>query len=141
MVAAGFRVRKFPSISAYLEQPDVAKLWYFTRLQLERMGDKVLERAPELRAAVTFRQDFLELLPAGTKFFHPLPRDARHPTLPFWLDNTEYNGWDQQSQNGYFTRIVLLGMLGGLFGDDFTSVETSGPARCISFQDEAKNSL
>jgi len=39
--------------------------------------------------------------------------------LPFWLDKTELNGYDRQSQNGYFTRIVLLGMLGGHFGADF----------------------
>lgn len=115
MVGAGFQVRKFDSIEEYLQQPEVARIWYFTRLQLERMGDKVLEKSADLRKAVTFRRDFLDKLPEETKFFHPLPRDARHPTLPFWLDNTQYNGWDQQSQNGYFTRIILLGMLGGLF--------------------------
>merc|ERR1719401_178146 len=64
-------------------------------------------------------QDFIGKLPPKTKFFHPLPRDGRHPTLPFWLDKTELNGYDRQSQNGYFTRIVLLGMLGGHFGADF----------------------
>merc|ERR550537_1533477 len=73
----------------------------------------------DLRKAVTMQREFMDKLQPGTKFFHPLPRDARYPTLPFWLDNTEFNGWDQQSQNGYFTRIVLLGMLGGHFGDDF----------------------
>ena len=26
------------------------------------------------------------------------PRDARYPVLPYWLDGTELNGWDQQSQ-------------------------------------------
>mmetsp|Transcript_61542 Transcript_61542/g.144190 ORF Transcript_61542/g.144190 Transcript_61542/m.144190 type:complete len:618 (-) Transcript_61542:275-2128(-) len=119
MVARGYVVRKFASIDDYLAQEKVAKIWYFTRLQLERMGDKVLEKSKELRKAVTMRQDFVDKLPPGTKFFHPLPRDARHPTLPFWLDSTELNGWDQQSQNGYFTRIVLLGMLGGHFGDDY----------------------
>ncbi|CAE7280070.1 pyrBI [Symbiodinium microadriaticum] len=119
MVARGYVVRKFASIDDYLAQEKVAKIWYFTRLQLERMGDKVLEKSKELRKAVTMRQDFLDKLPQGVKFFHPLPRDARHPTLPYWLDSTELNGWDQQSQNGYFTRIVLLGMLGGHFGDDY----------------------
>mmetsp|Transcript_46687 Transcript_46687/g.107925 ORF Transcript_46687/g.107925 Transcript_46687/m.107925 type:complete len:570 (+) Transcript_46687:59-1768(+) len=119
MVAFGFTVRKFASIEEYLAQDDVAKIWYFTRLQLERMGDKVLDKSMSLRKAVTFQREFVGKLPRGTRFFHPLPRDARHPTLPFWLDNTELNGWDQQSQNGYFTRIILLGMLGGLFGDDF----------------------
>lgn len=119
MRAFGFTVRKFASIEEYLAQPKVAKIWYFTRLQLERMGDKVLEKSMELRSAVSMQRQFVSRVPVGTKFFHPLPRDARYPTLPFWLDNTELNGWDQQSQNGYFTRIVLLGMLGGHFGDDF----------------------
>merc|ERR1719188_1913587 len=82
----------------------------------------------ELRQAVTMQREFVSMVPENTKFFHPLPRDARHPTLPFWLDNTELNGWDQQSQNGYFTRIVLLGMLGGHFGDDF-QVEANANAR------------
>ena len=31
------------------------------------------------------------------------PRDARYPVLPYWLDGTELNGWDQQSQ--YFGRF------------------------------------
>merc|ERR1712151_1125608 len=87
-------------------------------------GDKVLDKSAQLRQAVTMQHEFLDKLPEGTKFFHPLPRDARHPTLPFWLDNMELNGWDRQSQNGYFTRIVLLGMLGGLFGNDFAVLTT-----------------
>mmetsp|Transcript_91548 Transcript_91548/g.255759 ORF Transcript_91548/g.255759 Transcript_91548/m.255759 type:complete len:578 (+) Transcript_91548:75-1808(+) len=126
MQVAGFVVRKFASIEEYLAQPKVAKIWYFTRLQLERMGEKVLDKQGELRKAVTMQQDFVSKLPEGTKFFHPLPRDARHPVLPYWLDNTDLNGWDRQSQNGYFTRIVLLGMLGGLFGNDF---KRAGPPR------------
>jgi len=144
MLEAGFNVRKFASISEYLAQPKVALLWYFTRLQLERMGDKVLDKSAQLRQAVTMQREFVEKLPEGTKFFHPLPRDARHPTLPFWLDNTDLNGWDRQSQNGYFTRIVLLGMLGGLFGDDFAQLAdaaSTSPARIVdralSIQDDA----
>eukprot|EP00929_Paragymnodinium_shiwhaense_P112588 TRINITY_DN80840_c0_g1_i1.p1 TRINITY_DN80840_c0_g1~~TRINITY_DN80840_c0_g1_i1.p1 ORF type:complete len:622 (-),score=159.03 TRINITY_DN80840_c0_g1_i1:155-1927(-) len=113
MLASGFVVRKFGSIAEYLAQGKVSKIWYFTRLQLERMGDKVLTRAPALRKAVTFQKEFVDKLPKGTKFFHPLPRDAKNPELPFWLDGTDLNGWDQQSRNGYFTRIVLLAMLSG----------------------------
>lgn len=119
MIDLGFNVRIFSSIEEYLSQPKVANMWYFTRLQLERMGEKVLDKQMDLRRAVTFQREFLTRLPENTRFFHPLPRDARHPTLPFWLDGTNLNGWDQQSQNGYFTRIVLLGMLGGHFGEDF----------------------
>ena len=40
MVARGYVVRRFASIDEYLAQDKVAKIWYFTRLQLERMGDK-----------------------------------------------------------------------------------------------------
>ena len=73
---------------------------------------QVLDKSMELRTAVTMRRDFVQLLPEGTKFFHPLclgasgslswalnqpahpgrdlrPRDARYPVLPFWLDGTE----------------------------------------------------
>lgn len=114
MLSLGYNVRKFSSIAEYLQQPKVAKLWYFTRLQLERMGDKVLDKSADLRKAVTFQREFVDKLPPNTKFFHPLPRDSRHPVLPFWVDHTDLNGWDQQSQNGYFVRIVLLGLLGGI---------------------------
>jgi len=132
MVGFGFHVRKFASIEEYLAQDKVAKIWYFTRLQLERMGEKVLDKSVDLRKAVTMRREFVPKLPQGTKFFHPLPRDARYPTVPFWLDNTELNGWDQQSQNGYFTRIVLLGMLGGLLGGDFRGSSSLSPKSQLS---------
>ena len=36
--------------------------------------------------------------PTCTAWHDLRPRDARYPTLPFWLDGTELNGWDQQSQ-------------------------------------------
>jgi aspartate carbamoyltransferase len=120
MLTAGFKVRKFQSLDEYLAQPKVAKIWYFTRLQLERMGEDVQSRALALNAAVTFRREFVAQLPEGTRFFHPLPRDSRHPNPPFWLDDTPLNAWDQQSRNGYFTRIVLLGMVGGSIGGDFS---------------------
>ena len=35
-------------------------------------GVQVLEKSKELRKAVTMRQDFLDKLPQGVKFFHPL---------------------------------------------------------------------
>ena len=88
----------------------MAKIWYFTRLQLERMGDKadkpacctlnqvthaaqrtpwrqVLEKSKELRKAVTMRQDFLDKLPQGVKFFHPLLLESKFLKLllPFFI--------------------------------------------------------
>jgi len=119
MREAGFTVRKFASIAEYLAQRHVAEIWYFTRLQLERMGDRVLSQAERLREAVTMRHEFIDRVPPNARFFHPLPRDSRNPDLPFWLDDTKFNGWDQQSQNGYFTRITLLAMVSGHLGGDF----------------------
>jgi len=119
MKANGFDVRIFPSIRDYLAQPSVAKIWYFTRLQLERMGDKLLDKEAQFRQAVTFQREFLSRVPDGTKFFHPLPRHSVTPTIPPFLDRTPLNGWDEQSMNGYFTRIIELAMIGGRLGADF----------------------
>lgn len=43
----------------------MAKIWYFTRLQLERMGDKIRDKEHLLRAAVTFQEKFMDLVPPG----------------------------------------------------------------------------
>jgi len=65
------------------------------------------------------QREFIDRVPPKARFFHPLPRDSRNPDLPFWLDDTKFNGWDQQSQNGYFTRITLLALVNGHLGEDF----------------------
>jgi len=115
----GFEVQVYESLDEYLASGKVAPIWYFTRLQLERMGESVLEKADMLRKSVTFRKDMLGLLPEGTRFYHPLPRDRINPTNPTFLDNLPLNGWDAQSENGYWTRIVEIGMVSGLLGQDF----------------------
>ena len=115
----GFSVRVFQSIEEYLAQKDVALTWYFTRPQLERMGDKVLNKADKLRESIVFRKEFVDKIDARTKFYHPLPRHKEHPTIPTWLDDTSFNGWERQSINGYYCRIVLIGLLAGAIGDDF----------------------
>ncbi len=120
MEANGYRVRKFSSIEEYLSQNDVADKWYFTRPQLERMGDRVLQRQDELREMISFHERFLPLLPEGTVFYHPLPRNKNKPELPVSLDPLPLNGWERQSANGRLVRIILVGLYGGLLGDDFT---------------------
>ena len=136
MTAAGFAVRTFESIDEYLAQSHVAPSWYFTRLQLERMGERLLEMAPTLRRAVTFRQDHLPRIAEGTRFFHPLPRHQVTPVIPTFLDNTPLNGWDRQSMNGYFTRIIEIAMLGGKLGDDFSGEPKSEPEFSDDFVEE-----
>lgn len=119
MIENGFEVREFSSIEEYLKQNDVAKMWYFTRPQLERMGDRILKKADELREAITFRKEFMDKLPAGTKFYHPLPRHHEHPTIPTFLDDTPLNAWERQAINGMYVRIVLLSLIAGKIGSDF----------------------
>ncbi len=115
----GYAIRTFPSIDAYLQQEDVATKWYFTRPQLERMGERILQRQEELRGAITFRKEFMDLMPVGTKFYHPLPRHKEHPTIPTFLDATSFNGWERQSINGMYVRMVLLALVGGKIGADY----------------------
>lgn len=114
----GYTVRVFDSIEEYLDSKNQAPLWYFTRPQLERMGDDVLKRQDELRRKIVFRRDFLDRIAPGTRFYHPLPRHKEHPTIPSFLDGTELNGWENQSINGKLIRIVLLALIAGKIGED-----------------------
>ena len=119
MLKNGFEVRQWESIDAYLASGTVSDTWYFTRLQLERMGDEIREREEDLRRSVAFRREWLDRLPWGTRFFHPLPRHREKPVIPSFLDSTSLNGWDQQSINGYFTRVVELALVAGELGGEF----------------------
>lgn len=132
MEANGYNIREFDSIEEYLAQSKVANIWYFTRLQLERMGEDVLQHADRLTASVTFRQEWIEKMKEGTKFYHPLPRNREYPTIPIFLDKTPLNGWDVQAMNGYYTRAILVGMLGGKLGEDF---EGASPAITMHSKD------
>jgi aspartate carbamoyltransferase len=119
MESNGFAIREFESIEEYVAQDKRADIWYFTRLQLERMGEDVKQHAERLTSSVTFRREWIEKMQEGTKFYHPLPRNREYPTIPFFLDKTPLNGWDVQAMNGYYTRAVLVGMMGGRIGNDF----------------------
>lgn len=120
----GFEVRKYESIDEYLKEVKTADVWYFTRLQLERMGEDVLEKADVLKKAVTFRKDMLDKVREGTKFYHPLPRPKIDPEIPVFLDNLSLNGWEEQAMNGYWVRVVLLSMLGGAIKMEASFEET-----------------
>ncbi len=115
----GFRVRSFGSIGEYLAAGATAPVWYFTRPQLERMGDDILRRQDELRSRIVFKPEFVERIAEGTKFYHPLPRHKEHPTIPPFLDTSDLNGWENQSINGKLIRIVLLSLIAGKIGGDF----------------------
>ena len=118
----GFEVTIYPSIEEYVKKGDIARLWYFTRPQLERMGERILQKQAILREAITFRRDFLPYLRENTKFYHPLPRHKEHPTIPTWLDKTPLNAWERQAITGMYCRIVLLSLIAGKTGDDYIPV-------------------
>ena len=128
MKMRGYEIRVFESIDAYLDAGSVAPIWYFTRLQLERMGERLLDRAHAFRRSVTFRPDMLSRLPEGVRFYHPLPRHRVTPTIPPFLDRTPLNGWDEQSMNGYFTRVIEVAMLSGKVGRDFEGETVRAPS-------------
>ena len=95
MIDNGFEVNEWESLEAYLASGAVSDSWYFTRLQLERMGDEIREKEVELREAVTFNKRWLNKLPETTRFYHPLPRH-REKTChsPFsGPDNSQWMGW------------------------------------------------
>ena len=121
----GFELRFFTSIEEYLRQPDIATTWYFTRPQLERMGEQVLEKMDQLRQAITFKPEFMDKLKPGTHFYHPLPRHKEHPTIPTFLDDTPLNGWERQAINGMYVRITLLSMIGGRIGWDYVPTKAT----------------
>lgn len=139
MEANGYNVREFESIEAYLKQNKQANIWYFTRLQLERMGEDVLQHAERLTDSVTFRREWIDKMVPGTKFYHPLPRNREYPTIPFFLDKTDLNGWDVQAMNGYYTRAVLVGMLGGSLGNDFNGESLNIERPHIDYIEEITN--
>jgi aspartate carbamoyltransferase len=115
----GFEVNIFESLKEYYEQKNIAPIHYFTRLQLERMGETILQRKSEFENAVTFKKQYLDLIPNNTKFYHPLPMNKENPSIPHFIEETNLNGWDIQSQNGYFWRIALLSAISGKIGNDF----------------------
>lgn len=126
----GFVIRVFSSIEEYLAQDTVAEKWYFTRPQLERMGDRILKIQRKLRQAITFRAEDIPRLSTQTRFYHPLPRHKEYPTIPVALDASFVNGWERQAINGMYVRIILLGLVSGKIGDDF-----SGTPACNKIAD------
>jgi len=78
----------------------------------------------------------MKKLPERTVFYHPLPRHKEHPTIPPFLDNSDLNGWEEQSANGKLIRIVLLALVAGKLGTDFQPEELQTEEEEESFIEE-----
>ena len=118
MKCGGFEIDEFESLNDYLSQKDkslIAPIFYFTRLQKERMDEETQKKAGQFERQLSISEDNISMVPKNTKFYHPLPRDKNCVIIPRFLDKTPFNRYDEQSQNGYFTRIALLSMLLGNF--------------------------
>ncbi len=123
----GFQLRLFGSIEDYLTQArgDLADKWYFTRPQLERLGDHLKPVIEDLRQKIIFHRRFLAQIEKPLHVYHPLPRYKPTPSIPTWLDDHPFNAYEKQSINGYYTRIVLLSLLLGRIGHDFNGQHVS----------------
>jgi aspartate carbamoyltransferase len=135
MEALGISVRKFKSLAEYIDNGDSADILYFTRLQTERIGDIGTKSVEELRQAITFKIEWIKRIPSTSKFYHPLPRFGSNPEIPFEIDSTSFNGYDEQSRNGYFVRIALLKILNDLpdgeKGKGLSSQAKCGNKNCV----------
>ena len=90
----GYIVRTFDSIDDYLGQTSIATIRYFTRVQLERMGEDIQKEAHALRQSITCTRQHIEQIEKQgrtIKFYHPLPRHKEFPVVPTFLDTTSYN--------------------------------------------------
>lgn len=120
-----YTIRHFDSIDTYLAQDMLANIWYYTRMQLERMWENILKQEHMLREAITCTQEHINYLNAQNtskiRFYHPLPRHKETPVIPTFVDTSIYNGWETQARNGYFVRIILLWALANVSAivDDF----------------------
>jgi len=131
MVKQGFEVRVFPSLDEYLFAGDCASVMYFTTVHFEQFGDKLKDRQGVIKDAITFRTEWCRYLPPHAKLYHRFPRlmDEGCNTVPEALRKTEFNGWDEEVANSFFIRTVLLGMIGGQVGSDFSPFVEIIPAR------------
>jgi len=130
MLANGFQIRTFPSLAEYLDSGTVAPMFYMTRDQLERMDASVLPRIPALRAATKLSEEQISQLLENVVLYHPLPMNSNWREAPLSVQDTPLEGWNEQSRNGYLTRIVLLSAFGGRIGEDF-----DGEAKAASLYD------
>jgi aspartate carbamoyltransferase len=99
------------------------------------MEKHMLSREKELRAATSLRVDMLPKLPRGCKIYHPLPRHGEFPEVPFEIDHTEFNGYDEQSRNGYFVRTALIGLLTGVYHSHAYSVTSPRSFQAPTIED------
>jgi len=123
----GFSINTYHSLAEYFDGKKIASKFYFTRPQLERMGEKILKRQFELRDKITFKKEYLDLLKQDTCFYHPLPRHKQYPTIPSFLDHLELNHWEKQSINGMYIRIILQSAIAGKIGSDFSGQSVKEP--------------
>ena len=141
----GYTIRIFSSMQDYISQKKLAPKWYFTRPQLERMGEEILKQEHTLRDTITFHPEYLDIIKkqhANFKFYHPLPQHKEHPTIPVSLMDSPFNGIEKQARNGLYIRTVLLSALAGnpYINDSFTGKTNPETTYSDDFYEEIKKS-
>lgn len=102
-------------LNSAIQQCDIV---YMTRMQLKRMHDERERR--EAMGSVLLTPELLERRKPGLKVMHPLPNDAKNPTIHQSLNNHPDVIHYKQAGNGVPVRETLLCAVLGAIGDDFT---------------------
>ncbi len=122
MLANGYQVNFFESVDEYVAtNKKIADKWYLTRPQLERLGDDLKPVIEKIRSKIIFKQEHLSAVgDVNLKLYHPFPRFKAKPSLPRWLNDHPFNAYERQSNNGFYTRVVIISLLLGEIGNGFT---------------------
>jgi aspartate carbamoyltransferase len=119
----GFEVHQISSLDDYILSNNFADKWYFTRMQIERMDDDNEILLKDLHKKISYSEelhDNYRYMLEHIKFYHPLPDDSHYPCFPKFIKNTPMNRFENQFINGRYSRIVILGIIAGVLGNDFT---------------------
>mmetsp|Transcript_137522 Transcript_137522/g.293934 ORF Transcript_137522/g.293934 Transcript_137522/m.293934 type:complete len:603 (+) Transcript_137522:90-1898(+) len=139
MRSAGFNVKEFSSVEAYLDEAGkwdaIANIWYFYYPEFKTVGEIPQNTVSAIRQQVSFEAQWRSRLPTGTCFFQTLPRNKENPIIPLSFDSTPLNGWDRVASNAYYIHVVLLAMVFGKIGNGVPA-----PAKIDSAEDPMEDS-
>ena len=104
----GMKVIEHKSLKEAFEK---SQIFYMTRIQLERMKDKMPEeKARELAEKFTIKLKTLDFNP-GIKIMHPMPIDSVMQEIEFPVVFSKSQYFLPQAQTGVFARKALLSLI------------------------------
>jgi len=107
---------------------------YMTRMQLERITDP--RKVADAMGAVLLTPDHMRCAKDDLIVMHPLPNDAKNPTIHHELDDHQQSKYFAQAGIGVDMRWTLLAAALGAIGDDFKGDGWTAPVRSNTVQYE-----